>query len=457
MDYLSRFRSSTDKKQILDRLQKGNIDLIIGTHQLINKNIHFKDLGLIIIDEEHKFGVAVKDQLKTLCNQVDTLTLTATPIPRTLQFSLMSFRDLSIIQTPPINRLPINTRLISLESESIRDSIDYELSRGGQVLFIHNKVVELPKLYNRLKSLLPNARIGIGHGQMEGKKLETLMFSFIEGKIDILLSTSIVESGLDIPNVNTIFIYQAQNFGLADLHQIRGRVGRSNIQSFCYLITPPINHLNDEARKRLQTIEMFSDLGSGFQIARKDLEIRGAGNFLGEEQSGFISEIGFDAYQKILNEAVQELKNNEFKSLYEQEGNTEMKKVFVSEVQIETDMELLIPSDYVNSSTERLKLYQELSIIEDQKRLDKFREKLENRFGPLPDPAKELLQSVRLKYLCVLLGFEKISLKRGVMLLYFIKNPQSPYYQIGHFHAILNYIQRYPQKISIVYFYEIWK
>ncbi|WP_103327799.1 transcription-repair coupling factor [Bacteroidetes bacterium endosymbiont of Geopemphigus sp.] len=449
IDYLSRFRSSTDKKQILERLKKGNIDLIIGTHQLINKNVHFKDLGLIIIDEEHKFGVAVKDRLKMLRNQVDTLALTATPIPRTLQFSLMAARDLSIIHTPPANRRPIDTRLMRFDPESIRDAIDYELSRGGQVFFIHNRVAELPELYTRLQSWLPHARIAIGHGKMKGKKLEGLMLDFIEGKIDILLSTTIIESGLDVPNVNTIFIYQAQNFGLADLHQMRGRVGRSNIQAFCYLITPPMSYLSDEARKRLQAIEMFSDLGSGFQIAMKDLEIRGAGNLLGGEQSGFISEMGFDTYQKILNEAVQELKHDEFKLLYEQDKNPEVEEVFVSEVQIDTDMELLIPSNYVNSIAERLELYRALSVIEDQTRLNEFREQLRDRFGPLPDAAEELLCSVRLKYLCVLLGFEKISLKRGVMLLYFMNDPQSPYYQSGRFRSILNYVHRYPREISL--------
>lgn len=450
IDYLTRFRSSNDKKNILERLKKGAIDLIIGTHQLINKNVGFKDLGLIIIDEEHKFGVAAKDRLKTFRNHIDTLALTATPIPRTLQFSLMAARDLSVMQTPPANRRSIDTRIIRFDSQFIKQAIHMELSRGGQVFFIHNRVNELAELYDRLKSWLPKARIAIGHGQMEGRELEGLMLNFVQGEIDLLLSTTIVESGLDVPNANTIFIYQAQNFGLADLHQLRGRVGRSNTQAFCYLITPPMVDLNDDAKKRLQAIEIFSDLGAGFQIAMKDLEIRGAGNLLGAEQSGFISEMGFDTYQKILDEAIEELKQSEFKSLYKEEKTSSLgEKKFISEVQIDTDMELLLPDNYVNNTTERLELYRTLSVVENQKDLDEFKAELKDRFGPLPSAAEDLLRTVRLKFLCKVSGFEKLFLKKGVMILYFLSNSQSTYYESKQFKSILNYVHQYPNDVSV--------
>ncbi|XCI75063.1 MAG: transcription-repair coupling factor [Flavobacteriales bacterium] len=446
VDYLNRFRSDATRKKVLQDLQSGGVDIIIGTHILISKQMRFKDLGLLIVDEEHKFGVSAKDKLKILRENVDTLALTATPIPRTLQFSLMAARDISVIKTPPPNRRPIETHLIRFDPETIRDAIIYEHSHKGQVFFIHNKIHDLYEFASKLQTWVPQARIGIGHGQMDGKILETLMLDFIEGRLDILLSTAIVESGLDIPNANTIFIHQAQDFGLADLHQLRGRVGRSNIQAFCYLITPPLGVLNDEARKRLQAIEQCSDLGSGFQIAMKDLEIRGAGNLLGGEQSGFISEMGFDTYQKILNEAVEELKAEEFKDLYAV-SSTE-RQSFVADVQIDTDMELLLPDDYVNSTVQRLQLYRELAEVEDDQALENFKCRLEDRFGPLPQQAVGLLHSVQLKRLCKALGFEKLILKEGLMLCHFISDIQSTYYQSGVFRGIIAYAQEHPEQVS---------
>lgn len=444
VDYLNRFRSDATRKKVLRDLQSGMIDIIIGTHILIGKQVRFKDLGLLIVDEEHKFGVSAKDKLKTLRENVDTLALTATPIPRTLQFSLMAARDLSVIKTPPPNRRPIETRLIRFDPDTIRDAIIYEYSRRGQIFFVHNKIHDLHEFAGKLQTWVPQVRIGIGHGQMDGKRLETLMLDFIEGRLDILLSTAIIESGLDIPNANTIFIHQAQDFGLADLHQLRGRVGRSNILAFCYLITPPLGVLNNEARRRLQAIEQCSDLGSGFQIAMKDLEIRGAGNLLGGEQSGFISEMGFDTYQKILNEAVEELKSEKFKDLYA--GLLIDRQSFVSDMQIDTDMELLLPNDYVNSTVERLQLYRELAEVEDNQALENFKYRLEDRFGSLPQQAVDLLHSVRLKWLCKALGFEKLFLKEGLMLCHFISDSQSIYYQSEVFRGIIAYVQKDPEQ-----------
>ena len=361
IDYLNRFRTSKQRNEAIEGVNDGSIDIIIGTHQLTNKKIKFKDLGLLIIDEEQKFGVAVKDKLKTLKENVDTLTLTATPIPRTLQFSLMAARDLSVISTPPPNRHPIDTQVIRFSEEMIRDAITYEISRGGQVFFIHNRIENIKEVAGLLQRLVPDANIGIGHGQMEGKKLESLMLGFMNNEFDVLVSTTIVESGLDVTNANTIFINNANNFGLSDLHQMRGRVGRSNKKAFCYFITPPYHMMTDDARKRIEALELFSDLGSGINIAMKDLEIRGAGDLLGGEQSGFINDIGFDTYQKILNEAIEELKENEFKELYTTEENKP--KEFIKEVQIDTDFEVLFPDNYINSITERLNLYNELSTL----------------------------------------------------------------------------------------------
>lgn len=441
--YLNRFKTAKQKREILEQLEKGAIDIIIGTHQLVNKEVKYKDLGLLIVDEEHKFGVGVKDKLKTLRANVDTLTLTATPIPRTLQFSLMAARDLSIIKTPPPNRQPIDTQIIGFNEEQIRDAVFYELQRGGQVYFIHNRIETLNEIAGMLQRLIPDARIATGHGQMKGQELEKLILNFMEGQFDILISTTIVENGLDIPNANTILIGDAQNFGLADLHQLRGRVGRSNRKAFCYLIAPPLSSLTNEARKRLQAIEQFSDLGSGFNIAMKDLEIRGAGNILGAEQSGFISEIGFDTYQKILNEAVEELKETDFKDLFDEQNKDEL--TFVSEVQIDTDLQILIPDDYVNNVEERLALYNELAGIENENDLLQFQNNLVDRFGENPKEVTNLLLSMRLKWLAKDLGFERIVLKKGMMLAYFIDKPQSDYYQSQQFQHIISTLHQQPK------------
>ena len=353
VDYINRFRTAGQQRETLKKLAEGKVDILIGTHKLVSKSVEFKDLGLLIIDEEQKFGVAVKDKIKTLKVNVDTLTLTATPIPRTLQFSLMAARDLSVMTTPPPNRQPIETELVGFNEEGIRDAISYEIQRGGQVFFINNRVSNIQEVAGMVNRLVPDARVAIGHGQMEGKKLEKVMLDFMDGKYDVLVATSIIESGLDVPNANTIIINNANHFGMSDLHQMRGRVGRSNKKAFCKLITPPMSTLTDEARKRLRALEQFTDLGSGFKIAMKDLEIRGAGDMLGGEQSGFITDMGFDTYQKILAEAVKELKENEFKDLYEKE-NKDKGSDFVDDVQIDTDMELLIPDNYVNNIEERL-------------------------------------------------------------------------------------------------------
>ncbi len=441
VDYLNRFRSTKQRNETLKGLMDGSVDLVIGTHQLVNKNVQFKDLGLLVIDEEQKFGVAVKDKLKTIKENVDTLTLTATPIPRTLQFSLMAARDLSVINTPPPNRHPIETHVIRFSEETIRDAIQYEVSRGGQVFFIHNRIENIKEVAGMLQRLLPDVKIGIGHGQMEGKKLEQLMLSFINNEFDVLVSTTIIESGLDVPNANTIFINNANNFGLSDLHQMRGRVGRSNKKAFCYFITPPYHMMTDEAKKRIQALELHSDLGSGFQIAMKDLEIRGAGDLLGGEQSGFINDIGFETYQKILNEAIDELKHNEFKELYKDEKPRD----FVKEVQIDSDFEILIPDDYVNVITERLNLYKELNDLKNEEELQVFQKNLIDRFGEMPNQVIDLLDSVRIKWLAKELGMEKIVLKNKRLLGYFISDQQSPFFQTKKFTDILNFLQQNPK------------
>ena len=440
IDYLNRFRTTKQRNEAIEGINEGSIDIIIGTHQLTNKKIKFKDLGLLIIDEEQKFGVAVKDKLKTLKENVDTLTLTATPIPRTLQFSLMAARDLSVISTPPPNRHPIDTQVIRFSEEMIRDAITYEISRGGQVFFIHNRIENIKEVAGLLQRLVPDANIGIGHGQMEGKKLESLMLGFMNNEFDVLVSTTIVESGLDVTNANTIFINNANNFGLSDLHQMRGRVGRSNKKAFCYFITPPYHMMTDDARKRIEALELFSDLGSGINIAMKDLEIRGAGDLLGGEQSGFINDIGFDTYQKILNEAIEELKENEFKELYTTEENKP--KEFIKEVQIDTDFEVLFPDNYINSITERLNLYNELSTLETDEELQQYEQRLIDRFGELPIQAIDLLDSVRLKWFAKQLGLEKIVLKQKRMIGYFISNQQSEFYQTKAFTKVLTYVQQ---------------
>jgi len=441
VDYLNRFRTVKERRETLEKLEAGKVDIIIGTHQLVNKKVKFNDLGLLIVDEEQKFGVSVKDKLKSIKENVDVLTLTATPIPRTLQFSLMAARDLSVINTPPPNRYPIESRVIRFSEETIRDAISYEIQRGGQVFFIHNRIENIKEVAGMIQRLVPDAKIGIGHGQLDGKKLESLMLSFMNNEFDVLVSTTIVESGLDVSNANTIFINNANNFGLSDLHQMRGRVGRSNKKAFCFFITPPYEAMTADARKRIKALEQFTELGSGFNIAMKDLEIRGAGDLLGGEQSGFINEIGFDAYQKILSEAIDELKENEFKELYQEvEGAKE--KEFVKDTQIDADFELLFPDDYINNVTERLNLYTALNQIENEEALKKYEAQLVDRFGPLPSEAHDLLNSVRIKWIAKSIGLQKVVLKKKKMVGYFISNQQSDFYQSSDFTKILNIVHQ---------------
>ncbi|MBT8264650.1 MAG: transcription-repair coupling factor, partial [Muriicola sp.] len=447
VDYLNRFRTAKEKKETLTNLAAGKVDIIIGTHQLVNKNVQFKDLGLLIVDEEQKFGVAVKDKLKSIKENVDVLTLTATPIPRTLQFSLMAARGLSVITTPPPNRYPIESHVIRFNEEILRDAISYEIQRGGQVFFIHNRIQNIKEVAGMLQRLVPDAKIRIGHGQMEGRKLESLMLAFMNGEFDVLVSTTIVESGLDVTNANTIFINNANNFGLSDLHQMRGRVGRSNKKAFCYFITPPFDVMTSEARKRIQALEQFTELGSGFNIAMKDLEIRGAGDILGGEQSGFINEIGFETYQKILAEAIDELKENEFKDLYEEIDGEQ--KVFVKETQIDSDFELLFPDNYINNITERLTLYTELTAIDTEKGLLEFQNHLKDRFGELPAQVNDVLNSVRIKWIAKSIGIEKVVMKKNKLIGYFIADQQSEFYQSNVFTKVLHFVQNNTQICKI--------
>ncbi|MGM0473476.1 MAG: transcription-repair coupling factor [Bacteroidota bacterium] len=445
VDYLSRFRSYADQKRISRMLKEGGIDIVIGTHKLVGKEIGFRDLGLLIIDEEQKFGVSVKEKLKQMKLNVDTLTLTATPIPRTLQFSLMGSRDLSIIHTPPPNRHPIITELHTFSEDIIREAIEYEVNRGGQVFFIHNRVQNIMKIKEIVDRLLPHIRSVVAHGQMEGRKLEALMLDFMQGDYDVLIATTIIESGLDIPNANTILINNAQHFGLSDLHQLRGRVGRSNKKAFCYLFAPPVTHLSSEAYRRLKAVEEFSALGSGFNIALQDLDIRGAGNLLGAEQSGFIADMGFDTYNQILNEAVMELKEGEFRDLYEEErGKPREDDSFFADCHVDTDLELLFPDSYVANISERVDLYRELDSIQTEKELDEFRLMLEDRFGPLPPPSEELLDVVKLRWLARRIGVEKIVLKKSTMITYFVSNPESPFYRSSRFEEVVRNIQAHP-------------
>jgi transcription-repair coupling factor (superfamily II helicase) len=441
--YLNRFRTAKQKSETLKDLAEGRLDILIGTHQLVNKNVTFKNLGLLIVDEEQKFGVNVKDKLKTIAANVDTLTLTATPIPRTLQFSLMAARDLSVITTPPPNRYPIESHVVGFNEELIRDAVSYEIQRNGQVFFINNRIENIKEVAGMIQRLVPNARVGIGHGQMEGKKLEELMLAFMNGEFDVLVATTIIESGLDVPNANTIFINNANNFGLSDLHQMRGRVGRSNKKAFCYFICPPYSAMTDDARKRIQALEQFSELGGGFNIAMKDLEIRGAGDLLGGEQSGFINEIGFETYQKIMNEAIDELKEKEFKELYAEQDNG-IEKDYVKDIQIDSDFELLFPDEYINNVSERLNLYNELSTIKDEEVLLAYENKLVDRFGPLPKQAVALLNSIRVKWIATRLGIEKLVLKQGKMICYFVSDQQSDYYQSNRFYQVLQFVQKQP-------------
>lgn len=446
IDYLNRFKSSSQKKEIYEGLQNGRIELIIGTHGLLNKQVRFKDLGLLVIDEEQKFGVAAKEKLRNLKVNVDTLTLTATPIPRTLQFSLMAARDLSIIRTPPPNRQPIHTETRVFNDDLIKDAIYYEVNRGGQVFFVHNRVKNLPEMSVLLKRLCPDIEVAMAHGQMESKKLEKTLVDFIDGHYDVLLCTNIIETGLDIPNANTIIINNAHQFGMSDLHQLRGRVGRSNRKAFCYLFSPPLSTLTTEARKRLRTLEEFSDLGSGFQIAMKDLDIRGAGNLLGAEQSGFINEIGYETYTKILEEAVQELKETEYKHLFEEDIE---ERTYVKDVQLETDVEMLIPDDYVNNIQERLNLYTELDNLPDEKALGAFSERLQDRFGPLPDEVSTLFEALRLRWVCKEMGFERCILKNDKLRCFFVLNPQSPFYETQRFKNLLGLVATKGQELEI--------
>jgi transcription-repair coupling factor (superfamily II helicase) len=452
--YVSRLRNSSDVKTTLKKLSEGKIDIIIGTHRLVGKDVKFKDLGLLIVDEEQKFGVSVKEKLKQLKINVDTLTLTATPIPRTLQFSLMGARDLSIIQTPPPNRYPIITELHGFNEAIIREAINFEIDRNGQVFFIHNRVQNIHEVEAFIKKACPDVRVIVGHGQMEGAKLERIMLDFIDGKYDVLIATTIIESGLDIPNANTIIINHAQNFGLSDLHQLRGRVGRSNKKAFCYLLAPPMNTLTPEAQRRLKAIEEFSELGSGFNIAMRDLDIRGAGNLLGAEQSGFIADIGFETYHRILDEAIQELKQDEFKELFAQKDASDASKAFLNskftnDCNIETDMELRLPENLISSVSERMSLYRELDNIETEEELVRFENQITDRFGKIPEPAHELLEVVRLRWTAISFGLERIILKNGKMICYFISDQKSPFYQSPSFTAVLAWIQQNPNRCKM--------
>ncbi len=440
INYINRFKTTKQKTQIYKDLKAGKIDIIIGTHALLSNKIEFKDLGLLVLDEEQKFGVAAKEKLRKLKVNVDTLTLTATPIPRTLQFSLMGSRDLSIINTPPPNRQAIHTERNVFNEDLIINAINYELARGGQVFFIHNRVKNLPEITEIIRRWVPDARIAMAHGQMESKDLERTLLNFVEGKYDVLVSTNIIETGLDIPNANTMFINNAHQFGLSDLHQLRGRVGRSNRKAFCYLLAPPLSVMTPEARKRLKTLEEFNELGSGFNIAMRDLDIRGAGNLLGGEQSGFITDIGYETYMKILEEAMHELKESEFKELYKTELKKE--KIYVRDVEIDVDAEILIPESYVKDIQERLNLYTQLSGIIDEEGIEKFRSILKDRFGRIPVQIENLFEGLRIKWMCKKLGFERFSLKSRKMRLFFISNPQSSYYDSDIFNYVLNTVNQ---------------
>jgi transcription-repair coupling factor (superfamily II helicase) len=447
VDYINRFKSTKQKKETLKKLQGGKIDIIIGTHALLGKEVKYKDLGLLVIDEEQKFGVGHKEKIKTIKTTVDCLTLTATPIPRTLQFSLMGARDLSIIHTPPPNRQPIQTEVVVYNEDMIREAIYFETERGGQVFFIYNRVQGLAEMATIISGLCPDLSIGIAHGQMEGHELEEHILDFIDKKYDVLVCTNIVESGVDIPNVNTIIVNNAHQFGLSDLHQLRGRAGRSNRKAFCYLLAPPLSTLPDDSKKRLQTLEQHSELGSGFQIAMRDLDIRGAGNLLGGEQSGFMAEIGFEMYQKILDEAIRELKRSEFKELFREEISKQ--DDFVQDCTIDTDLEILIPDDYVESITERLSLYQRLDNCDTETELLEIHNEMLDRFGPMPQQVEDLFITVRCRKLAVALGFEKMSLKESTLRCYFINRPDSPYFESQTFQQILTFIQTATNKAKL--------
>jgi len=450
VDYLSRARTSNQTKEVLERLANGKIDIIIGTHKLVGKSIKFKDLGLLVVDEEQKFGVTVKEKLKEMKVNVDTLTMTATPIPRTLQFSLMGARDLSIINTPPPNRYPIQTEIHIYDEDVIREAIQLEMNRNGQVFFINNRIQNIYIIENMIRRLIPGCRVAVGHGQMPADKLEEVIVDFIDYEYDVLIATTIVESGIDIPNVNTIIINNAQNFGLSDLHQLRGRVGRSNRKAFCYLMAPEMSLLTPEARRRLQALETFAELGSGFNIAMQDLDIRGAGNMLGAEQSGFIADLGYETYQKILNEAVHELKDEEFADLYADErAENASSTTFVNDCQIDSDLEVLFSTEYIENVSERISLYRELDNINEEAELLEFEKRLEDRFGKIPAEGQSLMLVVRLRWLAMRYGIEKLVLKNERMTAFLVSNPQSPYYQSEPFGRLLQYMTSHPRKCQL--------
>ena len=451
VDYLSRARSAAQTRQVLDDLATGKIDIIIGTHKLLSKSVQWHDLGLLIIDEEQKFGVSTKEKLRKMKTNVDTLTMSATPIPRTLQFSLMGARDMSIMRTPPPNRYPIHTELFSYGYEVIADAINFEMSRNGQVFFVNDRISNLPEIANLIHKYVPDCRVAIGHGQMPPDKLEEIIMGFINYDYDVLLSTTIVENGIDIPNANTIIINDAHHFGLSDLHQMRGRVGRSNRKAFCYLLAPPKSALTVDARRRLEALETFSDLGSGFNLAMQDLDIRGAGNLLGSEQSGFMEDLGYETYQKILSQAVTELKNDEFTDLYadeEQQGRELTGDMFVEDCAVESDLEMYFPETYVPGSSERMLLYRELDNIECEDDLVSYRQRLVDRFGPVPSEGEELMQVVVLRRIGKHLGCEKVMLKQGVMTLQFVSNQNSPFYQSKVFGGIIRYVMDNPRRCN---------
>ena len=449
VEYINRFKTTKEIKETLQRVKEGKTEILIGTHRIVNKDVQFKDLGLLIIDEEQKFGVKVKDKLKELRVNVDVLTLTATPIPRTLHFSLMGARDLSVIATPPPNRQPVTTEIHTFNDELIRDAVSFELRRGGQVFFVHNRINDIEQVGNIILRLVPDARIGIAHGQMDGSLLEKRMVKFIEGEYDVLVSTNIIESGLDIPNANTIIINHAHMFGLSDLHQMRGRVGRSNRKAFCYLLTTPTIGLTSDARKRLSALEEFSDLGDGFKVAMRDLDIRGAGNLLGAEQSGFISDLGFDMYHKILDEAVQELKETEFRDLFMGDLVKEAAQIVAQDCTIETDLEILIPDTYVSNTTERIGLYAKLDNIKSEEKLERFIKNLKDRFGPIPDSVQDLIQTVRLRWVAEKLGFEKVIIKNESMKCHFMPSDKEAYFQSETFGKIIAFIQQHPKRCKM--------
>ena len=449
VDYLSRARTAKQTKQVLTDLEDGKIDILIGTHKLLGKAVKWHDLGLLIIDEEQKFGVSTKEKLRKLKTNVDTLTMSATPIPRTLQFSLMGARDMSIIRTPPPNRYPIHTELATFSHEVIADAINFEMRRNGQVYFVHDRINGLQEIANLIHKYVPDCRIAIGHGQMPPEELEKVLMGFMNYDYDVLLSTTIVENGIDISNANTMIINDAHRFGLSDLHQMRGRVGRSNRKAFCYLLAPPKSSLTPEARRRLEALENFSELGSGFNLAMQDLDIRGAGNLLGAEQSGFMEDLGYETYQKILNQAVTELKNDEFQDIYAEQmaqGNDISGEEFVEDCAIESDLEMYFPDNYVPGSSERMLLYRELDNINDDNDLEAYRQRLIDRFGEIPHEGLELMQVVSLRRLGKRLGCEKISLKQGKMNMQFVANPESAYYQSRTFSAVINYVGNHPRR-----------